>query len=96
MKNTQMYFMKWMILVVLLFFMSVSSVTASSYRCNRINDDDQKNMCLAQVKGRPSYCNRIDNDDLKNMCLAQVKGRSFYCNRIDNSDMKNMCKAYTR
>ena len=72
---------------------SFSVFAQNSSQCNFIQNQDQKNMCIAQAERRSSQCNFIQNQDQRNSCIAQVERRPSQCNFIQNQDQKNMCRA---
>lgn len=83
--------MKKIILSLVVLSASSLSFADSSY-CYSINDQNQKNYCLAQAKNDSSYCYSISNQDKKNMCLALAKNDSSYCYSIyKDQNMKNSC-----
>lgn len=69
---------------------------ADPSRCYSIIDPDQKNHCLASVKGQKSYCYSVREADTRNLCLAQTSGQRSYCYSIRAQDARNYCLAMTK
>ncbi len=81
--------MKYIFALILL--MMNQSVFANASNCYSIQNQDNKNYCLATAKNEKSYCYSIRENDTKNMCLAQVSNQKSYCYSIRSSDLKNQC-----
>ena len=84
------------LLICLLFLFGTTSVFADSSNCYSIQNQDQKNYCLAMSKNQDSYCYSIKEGDSKNLCLAQVKNQKSYCYSIRSNDTKNQCLGFVR
>jgi len=84
------------LLICFLFILGTTSVLADSSNCYSIQNQDQKNYCLAISKNQDSYCYSIRENDSKNFCLAQIKNQKSYCYTIRANDMKNQCLGLVR
>jgi len=86
-----MRFIKGMIrfgLVALVFLpLSALAGVPDNSECDKIDDADRRNLCLAKMndrgEGDPLEKNRYQNKDHS----------TYYCSLIRNRDLKNMCHA---
>lgn len=78
-------------LVVFVLMNVYSKVYADSSKCYLIQNQNQKNYCLALAKEQISYCYQINYTDTKNLCIAQIKNQNSYCYLIKSLDLKNQC-----
>lgn len=78
-------------LIIFLLTTANSKVYADSSRCYLIQNQNQKNYCLALTKEQISYCYQINYADTKNFCIAQMKNQNSYCYLIKSNNLKNEC-----
>ena len=71
-------------------------VRAAEADCYAIQNQDQRNVCLALKTAQPSYCYAVKSQDTRNFCLAVTTARESYCFSIRNEDSKSMCLALVR
>lgn len=83
-------------LVLLMFILFAPHANADYAHCYSIQNQDQKNFCLATAKNEKSYCYSIHEADNKNMCLALVSNQKNYCYSIRTNDYKNQCLGVVR
>jgi hypothetical protein len=82
------------LLSFLLFCISLPApALANDANCYAIQNQDQKNFCLAKAKNEKSYCYSIQESDNKNACLSKFNGDTSYCYSVRNEDQKNYCLA---
>lgn len=60
----------------------------ASLICQKIQQNDLKYICLAEVNHDEKFCNNLD--DLKNICLATVKKNESFCQKL-SKDHRQYC-----
>ena len=57
----------------------LTATTTRASDCYSIKDPDQRNQCLAEAQGQPSYCYSIRDPDERARCLAASKSEPSRC-----------------
>ncbi len=83
-------------IIILTLILFAQQANADAAHCYSIQNQDQKNFCLATAKNEKSYCYSIHEADSKNMCLAVVSNQKSYCYSIRSNDDKNQCLGVVR